>query len=169
MATKVAVVGAECSGKSTLCWGLRGRLGGLIVPEFLRTFVEQHQRVPLAEEQHKVLAGQIAHEEVAAQTAGVEWVWSDSGVLMTAVYSLLYYDDDSLLAPALEHHRSYQATIWCDIDLPWTPDEGQRDGPAFRQRGHDLLATVLQQADFPVLAVTGSAAQRVAQVVPTLT
>lgn len=127
----VAVVGAECSGKSTLCSDLRGTLGGTLVPEYLRTFVNEHQRVPRREEQAGVMAGQISHE-VQAIAGGPDWVWSDSGALMTAIYSLMYYDDSSLLAPALDHHRKYAATIWCDIDVPWMPDDGQRDGPDFR-------------------------------------
>ncbi len=60
---------------------------------------------------------------------------------MTAVYSILYYGDDSLWEPALAHHRTaYVLTVWCDIDMPWLADPGHRDGPDWRRRGHLMIA-----------------------------
>jgi nicotinamide riboside kinase len=151
----VAIIGAECSGKTSLAEALGVALPARVVPEQLRRFVDRHGRVPTAAEQPAVLHQQIAAEAAAAEGGG--WVVSDAGVLMTAVYSLLYYDDDTLLAPALAHHRqACAATLWCDIDIPWTPDDRQRDGPAFRLRAHRLIAEVLAADPLPVVAVHGA-------------
>jgi nicotinamide riboside kinase len=157
----VAVIGAECSGKSTLAQQLGAALPATVVPEYLRSFVQQHRRVPSPDEQRAVMAGQIAAEA----SARGRWVVSDSGVLMTAVYSILYYDDDSLVPAAVEHHcHAYRTTVWCDIDLPWAADEGQRDGPQYRARGHRIIAEIVAAHGLPVLAVAGSPSARVAAV-----
>lgn len=151
----VAIIGAECSGKTSLAEALGVALPARVVPEQLRRFVDRHGRAPTPAEQSAVLQQQIAAE--AAQAAAGGWVVSDAGALMTAVYSMLYYDDDTLAAPALDHHRqACAATLWCDIDIPWTPDPGQRDGPAYRLRAHRLIAEVLAADPLPVIAVPGA-------------
>jgi nicotinamide riboside kinase len=151
----IAIIGAECSGKTSLAEALGPALAAQVVPEQLRRFVDRHGRVPTAAEQPAVLQQQIGAEAAAAAAGG--WVVSDGGALMTAVYSLLYYDDDTLLAPAMAHHRqACAATLWCDIDVPWTPDAGQRDGPAFRLRAHRLIAEVLADAALQAVAVRGA-------------
>jgi nicotinamide riboside kinase len=161
----LAVIGAECSGKSTLAHQLGAALPATVVPEYLRSFVERHRRVPTADEQGAVMAGQIAAEA----SARGRWVVSDSGALMTAVYSILYYDDDRLVHAAVEHHRhAYRTTVWCDIDLPWTADEGQRDGPQYRTRGHQIIAEIVSAHSLPVLAVSGSPSTRLTAVLKEL-
>jgi nicotinamide riboside kinase len=155
----VAIIGAECSGKTTLAEALAERLPGVIVPEQLRRFVDQHGRAPTPAEQPRILQQQIAAEAAAATPGG--WVVSDAGALMTAIYSALYYGDDGLVAPAVDHHRhACTATLWCDIDLPWIADGRHRDGPSCRLQAHRLIAEVLQSHPMPVVPISGSPAER---------
>ncbi len=156
----VAVVGAECSGKTSLARALAAALPGELVPEYLRTFVAHSGRAPSAQEQVVVMRRQIEQEQLAAASAH-DWVVSDSGALMTAVYSVLYYDDASLIEEALAHHRNgCTATLWCDIDLPWVADAGQRDGPEFRARGHQVLGEIVAASELEVVLVSGTLGQR---------
>lgn len=171
----VAVVGAECSGKTTLTEALAQELPGVQVPEQLRLWVAERGRPPARDEQADLLARQVTAEQVTAEQAAAarpptpdtsterRWVISDGGALMPAIYSALYYGDGSLLPRALAHHRAaYALTLWCGIDLPWTADPGQRDGPQYRQQAHDLLAEQLRDNPFPVLSLTGAADVRLA-------
>ena len=52
---------------------------------------------------------------------------------MTAVYSIQYYDDWSLLPRALEWTSVSDCVVWCQDDFPWQPDP-QRDGSHARAR-----------------------------------
>lgn len=144
---RVAVVGAECTGKTSLCTALAARHGGLWVPETLREFVDRHARPPQQHEQHAVMREQVAREAEAlarARETLVPLVAFDSAPLVTALYSEMYFADGSLLATALEHHRrAYDATLLAGIDLPWEPDGAQRDGPQQRERFHALLVDCL--------------------------
>jgi nicotinamide riboside kinase len=167
--TVVAVIGAECTGKSVLAGDLGRALPGVVVPEHLRGWVERMGRVPRAAEQAGVLAGQLADERAAAAT-GARWVVSDAGALTTAMYSLLYYADDSLIGGAVEHHRAaYAATLWCVPDLPWVPDEGQRDGPELRERGHRVIGEVLAATGLPVVPLAGPRPVRLATALAAIT
>jgi nicotinamide riboside kinase len=141
---RVAVVGAESTGKTTLCQALARTMGGLTFAEPLRQWVLHQGRVPTQDEQAQVLVMQRQAEAEAtarAQSTGLRWVFCDSSPLVTAAYSQYYFNDVSLFEDALSHHQScYTATLFCTPDgVPWTPDPGQRDGPDARERVHLLL------------------------------
>jgi nicotinamide riboside kinase len=94
--------------------------------------------VPRLEEQRQVMLDQIEREELVmdamiGESANRRFVViGDPAPAMTALYSHVYYDDESLLADAVQHTRSYDLVLWCRTDIPWVPDPGQRDGPEYR-------------------------------------
>ena len=156
---RVAVVGAECTGKTTLCRLIAQRHGGRWVPEALREFVDAQNRAPTADEQAALMAEQIAREQAAladAQRQRQPLLVLDSAPLATALYSRLYFDDDALLAAATAHHRGYDLTLLTDTDLPWEPDGLQRDGPVMRNRFHALLTDWLTRESLGFTRVAGS-------------
>jgi nicotinamide riboside kinase len=160
---RIGLIGGECTGKSTLAAALGARLPGCVVPEALREFVALRHRPPAAGEQESILREQVEREAlIASRCAGV--VIADPAPLMTAIYSLAYFDDDSLLPAAAEHARGYDLVVWCDVDLPWIPDEGQRDGPEYRLLVHGIVgqvvADVLVPAGLAVIRASGSVDNR---------
>ncbi|MDZ7653744.1 MAG: ATP-binding protein [Burkholderiaceae bacterium] len=162
---RIAVVGAECTGKTTLCRQIAQRHGGLWVPEALREFVDAQGRAPMVHEQPGLMADQIAREHAAqaeAQQRGGTLVALDSAPLVTALYSRLYFDDSALLAAATDHHRRYDLTLLADTDLPWEPDGLQRDGPAMRIRFHALLVDWLTRESLGFIRIAGSDGARLA-------
>jgi len=164
----ISVVGGECTGKSTLAVALGTALPGVVVGEFLRQWVDAHDgRVPTASEQAAVMLAQRAAEVSALREAdrgGPTWVVSDSGPLMTATYSIQYYDDDSLLPRALEWTLRSRWVVWCQDDVPWRPDP-QRDGAAARSTSQQILADIFtRHPEMPVLPVGGSLDERIAAV-----
>jgi nicotinamide riboside kinase len=167
----ISVVGGESTGKSTLAMALGRRLPGLVVPEHLRTWVDQRGRVPLPAEQSAVMAAHREAEQAALLRAGHEglrWVVSDSGPLMTAVYSIQYYDDASLLALALEWASGNAAVVWCQDDFPWQPDP-QRDGVDARATSQQILARIFaEHPELPMLPARGPFDERVNAVLNTL-
>ena len=168
----ISIVGGESTGKSTLAAEIGLRLPAVVVPEFLRAWVDQRGRVPVAEEQADVMAAHRESEisalraaerqgEPHADRAGRHWVVSDGGPLMTAVYSIQYYNDASLLATAVEWVARSERVIWCQDDFPWQPDP-QRDGAQARATSQQVLAGIFaEHPELPVLAVRGSFDERV--------
>ncbi len=168
----ISIVGGESTGKSTLAAALGLRLPAVVVAEVLRAWIERHHgRVPGPGEQVEVFATQHELEFAAlrqADRAGTSWVASDSGPLMTAVYSLQYYNDASLLPQALEWTKHSHAVVWCQDDFPWQPDP-QRDGPHARTSSQQILAAIFaEHPELPVLAVHGSLDERIATVASTV-
>ena len=133
----VAIVGAESTGKTVLAQTLAARIEaetGLVcawVPEHLRSWCETRGRTPRADEQAAIARAQRDTIEAAAAAADV--VVADTTPLMTAVYSRLLFDDDTLDAEACAWQRERcGATLLTALDLPWVADGLQRDGPQVR-------------------------------------
>ena len=168
----ISVVGGESTGKSSLAAGLAARLPGLLVPEYLRRWVDDRGgRVPSAAEQVEVMSGHREAELAALRRADREelrWVISDSGPLMTAVYSIQYYDDASLLPRALEWTAHSRQIVWCQADFPWQRD-AQRESSRARATSQQILADIFaEHPGLPVLSVEGTCDERVGAVLDAL-
>ena len=172
MPSRIGLIGGECTGKSTLAVALGRELPAGVVPEVLREVVDRLGRPPLPGEQAGIMADQSARETAMALACNLPWLVSDPAPLMTAVYSELYFQDTSLVLPAVEHSRGYALIVWCDTDIPWTPDGDQRDGPAARERADEIIATLvreeLRSQGSTVIKVTGDLDDRVAAVLAAL-
>lgn len=168
---RIAIVGGECTGKTTLCQALAEALPGLWVPEVLREFVDRHTRAPTAGEQAAILAQQIERERQMATQASrsaAGWLACDSAPIATAIYSEIYFGDRGHYAIAAGHHCCYDFTLLADVDLPWEADGMQRDGPAMRARFHELIRAWLDERGLAYALVGGVGSTRTRNAVSAL-
>ncbi len=156
----VALLGAECTGKSSLTVALGNRLAAPTVGEYLREWCLREGRTPRRDEQAAIAAEQ---DRRIAQAAAAPLLIADTTALMTAVYSLHYFGDDSLLPTALARHRRQVGLtlLCCPAGVPWQGDGCLRDGEAVRQAVHERLLALLQQHALPHRLVQGPLPQRV--------
>ena len=143
-ARTIGLLGGECTGKTTLAKALCDRLDAVVVTEYLREFVSNTGRAPTELEQAEIITTQIAAETAALAASGPKTlVICDPAALMTAIYSIAYFEDRSLLASAILHAKTYRTLIWCGTDIPWEPDGNQRDGPEYRAQVDGLICEVV--------------------------
>lgn len=156
--SRICLIGAECTGKTTLAQALAAHFGGLWVPEHLRTFCELNGRTPSADEQAAVMRAQFEQEEQVAALAlqtGAAYVFCDSAPLLTAIYSDFYFADRSLFDCAHALHARYALTLVLQADLPWQPDGLQRDGEAVRAAIQTRVQHALQALHVPHIEIEG--------------
>ncbi len=167
---KLAILGAECTGKSSLVaalqahWQARGAKVQ-VVHEVLRQWCDQHGRTPLAQEQIAIAQAQAALTEHAAKA---DYLIADTSPLMTAIYSDVLFQDQSLYPFALKHQRIYQHTLVAGLDLPWQADGIQRDGADMRRRIDARLRDVLQREGLAFSIVYGTGPARLASALAVL-
>jgi NadR type nicotinamide-nucleotide adenylyltransferase len=162
---RIALLGAESTGKSTLAQALATRYGTLWVPEYLREFVEVNARVPYEDDQVGIARTQRAREEALARDPRVrDFLFVDTTPLMTAVYSRIYWGRVPPDLLALEAAHDYAHTLVAAPDLPWVPDGLQRESEAVRQRVHAQLVAVLDERRIPFTLLTGELDARLRQV-----
>jgi len=162
---RIALLGAESTGKSTLAQALAARYGTLWVPEYLREFVDVHARVPREDDQAGIARTQRAREDALARDAHArDYLFCDTTPLMTAVYSRIYWGRVPADLLALEAAHDYAFTLVAAPDLPWVPDGLMRDSDEVRQRVHAQLVDVLDARRIAFTLLTGELDARVAQV-----
>jgi nicotinamide riboside kinase len=87
-------------------------------------------------------------------------VIADTTPLMTAVYSQMLFNDDSLNALAMAHQAMYDVTLLTGLDVPWVSDGLQRDGPHVREPVDAAVRHMLGLSDSPYQVVYGTGEQR---------
>jgi nicotinamide riboside kinase len=157
---RVAVLGAESTGKSWLTQALAGVLrarGQAVhtVNEVLRLWCDRAGRTPQRHEQMAIAEQQAQAAHPTGQPAPDTWLLSDTTPLMTAVYSQLLFDDESLYPMALAHQALYDITLVTGLDLPWEADGLQRDGPQVRGPVDTLLRQALERSGMAYRVVYG--------------
>ena len=160
---RIAILGAESSGKSTLSEALARRYDTVWVPEYLREFVEVQARVPREDDQFGIARTQLAREDAAARVAR-RYLFCDTTALMTALYSQVYWGRvDAQLAQLAARH-AYTVTLVTAPDGPWEPDGLQRESEEVRQMVHRMLLETLEARAIPYVLLEGGLAQRLRRV-----
>ncbi len=147
---RICIIGAECTGKTTLAQALALHFNGRYVPEVLRQFCDVHGRTPTQAEQSTLIDLQLAQEdqaELLGCQSGQDLLLCDTAPLLTAVYSQHYFADHSLLKCARSLHPRYSLTLLLSPDLPWVADGLQRDGVNAQAQVHTLLLQALSGVD----------------------
>ena len=164
---KVAIVGPESTGKSTLVRGLSLAFGTrAYVPEFGRFYTEgrdmdkgfqPYDFCRIAEQQR------LTEFERSLQARGI--LFCDTDVLTTAVFSELYLDGG---VPINVHEwatkDSYDLTLLLDIDLPWVND-GSRDHTIDRKLHFKRLMEWLGRTGRPYELISGVGHKRLQRAV----
>lgn len=161
--TRIALLGAESTGKTRLARELadhlRGRgLSAVAVPEVLRAWCERAGRQPRPEEQLAIAREQEAQVDAAAAAADI--AIADTTALMVPIYAGMLYEDSELLRFALERQARYDATLVTGLDLPWVADGLHRDAAHGREPVDALVRSLLQRAGVAFQVIYGSGRDR---------
>lgn len=143
MLKRIAIIGPESTGKSTLAMDLAKAYDTVFVPEYARTYIDQLQRAYRYEDLLAIAQEQIALEDkLARQANGI--LILDSTLTIIKVWSMHKYDRCDPWILAKEAECTYDLTLVCDIDIPWE-DDPQREHPHLRAHFFDIYLTHAKQ------------------------
>jgi NadR type nicotinamide-nucleotide adenylyltransferase len=162
---RVALVGAESTGKTTLARALAARYQTAWVPEYGRLYAEgmlrsRHYAWRPRDFGHIARGQQALEDELARHAAPV--LLCDTDAFATWLWHELYLGTTSDEVRRIADARSYALYILCGAEIPWE-DDGTRDRGDrrawFQRRFRDELIAQSK----PFVEVTGSADERLAQ------
>lgn len=159
---KIAVFGPECSGKSTLCEQLSRNFNEPIIIEFARPYLQNkinlQNQLCTAEDLLPIAIGQIQAENDAQITAK-NFLFCDTNVLLTKVFSELNYGfcDASIEQAAAAHY--YDLYFLTAIDMPWQADN-LRDRAENRPKDFEYFENTLIKYKKPYLKLSGNESER---------
>lgn len=156
---KIAIVGPESTGKSSLAAALAEKLSAPWVPEYARAYIDQLDRPYEQSDLRQIAQGQLAWEKQYASPSS-QWLVCDTHLLVIQIWSEFKYGTvDACILDAL-NLQDYAYHLLTDIDLPWEADP-QREHPHRRQELFDLYHQHLSLAGVPFGVVRGQDAQRI--------
>lgn len=179
---KVAILGAESTGKTTLCRDLAAYFESPWVPEYMRLYLQQkwdkEQRTCTLEDLLPIAEGQITLENELAKKAALNssslhsnslgtqdknYLFCDTSLFELMVYSNWYYGDcpEALKQAALAHH--YDLILLTKVDTPWVADD-LRDSPHQREEISAYFESQLNDFDKSFRWIGGDRKARVRQV-----
>lgn len=158
---RVAFIGGESSGKTTLARVMAERLQTAWVPEYGRTLWEQQGGDLVPDDLLRIAMTQPQHEDKAARRAH-RWLFCDTTPLVTLGYSGWMFG----MAPQplrQAARRRYDLLFLCSPDIPFDQD-GTRVGEAFRAQQHAWYLEQLQAEGVEHVLLEGDLETRIARV-----
>ena len=153
-AKRVAVVGAESTGKSTLCAHLADHFDTTWVPEYGREYCEvRGLEAPWTSDEFEVIAArQLADEDAAAREAN-RVVICDTDALATGIWHERYLHARHAEVEAMI--RPYDLYLVTTPDVPWV-DDGLRDSADDREWMTDRFVEELDARGARYELITGT-------------
>ncbi|MEQ8925090.1 MAG: ATP-binding protein [Fulvivirga sp.] len=155
---KVALVGPECTGKSTLSSLLAKYYNTVWVPEYARKYIERLDR-PYEEKDLPIIASGQSELEDKLLKAANKLLICDTDLSVIKIWSEHKYGAcyDEILKEY--HRRKYDLHILTGIDMPWVEDP-QRENPHLREYFYDTFKNDLLQRGANFIEVSGSHYER---------
>ncbi len=171
--TNIAILGAESTGKTTLCRDLAAYFGCPWVPEYMRTYLQAkwdtEQLTCTWDDLLPIAQGQIELENKLAKQGAYaadnsRYLFCDTSLFELMVYSNWYYGDcpEALTKAALSHH--YDLILLTAVDIPWVADD-LRDSPHQREEISAYFASQLNTHNKPFRYIAGGRDERIRQVI----
>jgi HTH-type transcriptional repressor of NAD biosynthesis genes len=155
---RVAVIGAESTGKTTLARNLAEHYKTVWVPEYAREYLDnKNAHCELSDIPH-IAKGQMESESRLARRSN-RVMFCDTDLMTTTVWSDHYFGQcPEWIKQAADEHN-YDLCLLTDIDVPWIADP-QRDRPHMRDYFHDLFRRELESRQRRFAIINGSFDER---------
>lgn len=160
---RVAILGAESTGKTTLARALADHFQTVWVPEYAREVLATGSLPCTPQDMLLIARGQVALEDRWARQAN-RLLICDTNLLTTQVWHEHYFGDCPPEIQRLASERTANLYLLCGPDVPWVSD-GLRDSPNHRQWFHERFQHELAARALPTRLLTGQFDRRLAEAV----
>lgn len=160
---KVAIVGAECTGKSLLTEALANHFGCPYVPEFAREYLGKLNLPYTALDVQAIARGQLSLEDEAVANTGSPYLFCDTNLWVIKVWMDNSYKATPEWIEQEIQQRQYHLHILTDYNIPYENDS-LREHPNERQHFTEIYRNLLENHKVPYVYVKGCLEERVKQV-----
>ena len=118
---KIAVVGPESTGKSSLAEALAEHYNEPWVPEMARTYIANLNRPYHLNDIINIAKLQLQQEQELMQKAS-KYLFCDTTLLVNKIWASFVFKQEPIEIVELYKVQDYKLHLLCDIDLPWEYD-----------------------------------------------
>jgi len=158
---KIAVIGPESTGKSTLCNELALHYNQKYIPEYAREFLSELKRpysyedlAIIAEEQNNLI-------ESGSNNSFNQFLFADTEVLTIKIWSEVKYGRCDSVVSDLFQKQEFDLYLLCSTDIEWQRDP-LREVPDLneRKRIFQMFENELKLKSLPYQIVSGKQGER---------
>jgi len=164
---RVCVIGAECTGKTTLAQRLAEHFNTAWVPEFAREYALDVARPLTFDDVDAIARGQIAGEDQLTLDASSILIL-DTDLVSTTVYSNYYYNAVPQWIAVEAKRRLADLYLMLDVDVPFIADPA-RDAEAHRADHALAFRRALEDLGARVVVISGDWEERFRRAVEAIT
>jgi len=158
MPKKIAIVGPESTGKTTIAKKLAQHYQCLWVPEYAREYLDIINRPYVYEDLSIIARGQL-EEEDRKQEMERKLLLCDTNLVVIKIWSeFIYGKCDPKIIRELKR-RKYDLYLLMNIDFPWMPDP-QREHPHKRRELFDIYENELKNLGVEYRIIGGKSRER---------
>jgi len=154
MIKKIAIVGPESTGKSTLTKLLAKHYNTLWVAEFARYYCAALTAPCTMQDEINMFHGQVALEESVLAMADKDFILCDTTFLTVKIWSDEMLGETPQLVLDALRERTYDLYLLLDIDLPWQEDP-LRDFPHMREHFMNIWLKELADLNANYVLING--------------
>lgn len=159
MSLKIALLGAESTGKTTLCSELAALYHANWIPEYARDYVSQLNRDYTFEDIEHI-ANQQFNQINAEYSSKI--VFFDTELIITKVWFEVVFHacpqwiNEAIVKSPINYY------LLCNTDIDWIPDAVRENGGEMRNQLHAQYETILKELNLPYAIVSGAGQERIA-------
>lgn len=153
---RIAILGPESSGKTTLAKQLSEVLNVAYISEFARTYLEEKNG--FYEEDDLVFMAQSQYD--LWEEAKEPYLIADTEMLTFKIWSEFKYHRCSSLIRDLIDRQKFDHYFLCSPDIPWEHDS-LRENPDDRDQLFELYRQALEDYDFKSTVLSGTPEKRI--------
>jgi len=156
---RIAIVGPECTGKTSLSVALATHYQTNWAPEFARQFIDLLERDYTQNDLLSIAKGQLTSEDLAAQQSKNNILICDTNLIVIKIWSEFNYGNCDPEIVKLLNERHYDLHLLTQIDIPWE-DDPQREHPNEREVLFSLYKAELEKLKTPYAEISGNPEMR---------
>ena len=163
---KIAIVGPESTGKSTMSAYLAKHYNTIWVPEFARGYCEKLTEAPTWQDEVNMFYGQLALEKELLPKANQLLICDTTFITVKIWSDYTFGSSPQEVLDELPNHP-YDLYLLLDIDLAWEEDP-LRDFPHMREHFMEVWYKELQQLNANYVLISGTGNERYDSAVNTI-
>ncbi|HWY97519.1 MAG TPA: ATP-binding protein [Bacteroidia bacterium] len=160
---RIAIVGPESTGKSTLAEQLAKHYGTCFVPEYAREFINNLQR-PYTIDDIIVISKKQMHLEDKLALKANKLLICDTNLVVTKIWAEFKYHQCPEWIKENIARRKYALHLLTSIDLPWEADP-QREHPHLRNELFEIYKNELNCLKVNYSIISGAPQTRLQQAI----
>ncbi|MFC3561094.1 AAA family ATPase [Pedobacter jamesrossensis] len=164
---KIAVVGPESTGKSTMSLLLANHYKVSWVPEYARYYCANLTAPYTLQDEVNMYYGQISLEDAVLAIANDDFVICDTTFITVKIWSDEVLGETPKVVLEALKDRTYDLYLLMDIDLPWQ-DDPLRDFPNQREYFMEIWQKELKALNANYKVVGGIAEKRLKNAIATI-